>query len=155
MLLVCSTPMMSLMCPLPIMLWNSALAQFAGINDVQRAAQRFRVSSCAGPFGCSLLLLPTLNVFVSKHSNCIIRRLGLTCEITSQLGRNNIVYNSVFAKILMPIWLLPRICSSRLLCRPSKDALAPKTHAEKLLKSAGECPTSSADQCWEKHAWSG
>ena len=118
MLPVCSTPMMSRMCHLPIMLWNSALVQFAGMNDVLQAAQRFRVWSCAGLFGCLLLLLPTLNVCVFKLSNCTIHQLGITCGITLKLDTNSIGCNSAFAKIRRPIWRPPRISSSRQLCRP-------------------------------------
>jgi len=118
MLPVCSTPMMSRMCRLPIMRWNSALAQFAGMNDVLQAAPRFRVWSCAGLFEYLLLLLPTLNVCVFRLSNCTIHKLGITCEITLKLDTNSIGCNSAFAKIRRPISLPPRISSSRLLCHP-------------------------------------
>src|SRR5947207_5115787 len=89
------------------------------MNDAQQAAQRFQVWSCVGPFGCLLLLLPTLNVCVSKLSSCTIPRLGIICAINSKFDRNSIGCNSAFAKIPLPTWLPPRISSSRPLCRPS------------------------------------
>lgn len=36
-----------------------------------------------------------------------------------------------------------------------KGALAPKTHAQELLESAGECPTSNPDKHREKYSWNG
>src|SRR5450631_3149579 len=36
-----------------------------------------------------------------------------------------------------------------------KGALAPKTHAQKLLEPTGECPTSNPDKYREKYAWNG
>src|SRR5258708_34140517 len=119
MLLVCSTPMISLMCRLPIMRWSSALARFAGMNDAQRAAQRFQVWSSVARFGCSLPLLLTISASAFKLSNCTIPRLGIICAINSKLVRNSIACNSVSAKIRLPIWRLPRTYSSRHLCRPS------------------------------------
>src|SRR5258708_1813913 len=118
MLLVCSTPMISLMCRLPIMRWSSALARFAGMNDAQRAAQRFQVWSSVARFGCSLPLLLTISASAFKLSNCTIPRLGIICAINSKLVRNSIACNSVSAKIRLPIWRLPRTYSSRHLCRP-------------------------------------
>ena len=36
-----------------------------------------------------------------------------------------------------------------------KGTLTPKTHDEKLLEPARECPTSGIDQRWKIHAWRG
>src|SRR5258708_2390087 len=144
MLLVCSTPMISLMCRLPIMRWSSALARFAGMNDAQRAAQRFQVWSSVARFGCSLPLLLTISASAFKLSNCTIPRLGIICAINSKLVRNSIACNSVSAKIRLPIWRLPRTYSSRHLCRPSKNFIqtiegfevkVPKMSKEELLEA--------------------